>query len=247
MRSDAFGPRTWLLVGIAGWAVLAWFLALFGMGGQIRPLPADPSLVQALPRLRVPVPERLGPLAQYGDIGSRPLFSENRKPEPFFIAGEEGGEQSQTFDFVLSSVLITPSLQMAILQTTEKGDSVRLKLGESPESAPGYRLVEIHPRSVVIEGPEGQRTLELRIFDGVGGQAPTTVRAPAAPSPPQQGPIPVTPPRTSATPASGATKPAQPVPDDMPASAESAAATEPAMTTEQQMDAIRRRIEARRA
>lgn len=245
MRTDAFGPRTWLLVAVAGWAVLAWFLALFGMGGQIRPLPDDPSMVQALPRLRAPAPERLGPLAQYADIGSRPLFSENRKPEPFFIAGEEGGEQPQTFEFVLSSVMITPGLQMAILQTAENGESVRLKLGESPESAPGYRLVEIHPRSVVIEGPEGQRTLELRVFDGVGGQAPTVSRPPAPPSPARPGAMPVTPPRTSTT--ADPAQPTQPVASDAPTEVENAASPEAAMTTEQQMDAIRRRIEARRA
>ena len=45
MRIDAFGPRTWLLATLAGWALLVWILALFGMGGQVRPLPDDPSLV----------------------------------------------------------------------------------------------------------------------------------------------------------------------------------------------------------
>ena len=139
MRTDAIGPRTWLLAACAGWAILAWLLALFGMGGSIRPLPADPSLVQALPQLRPPAAERLGPMAQYAEINARPLFSERRQPEPFFISGEEGGEQSQSFDFVLSSVLITPGLKMAILQTTESGESVRVKLGEAPESAPGWQ------------------------------------------------------------------------------------------------------------
>ena len=248
MRSDAFGPRTWLLAGIAGWAVLAWLLALFGMGGQIRPLADDPSLVMALPKLRAPAPERLGPLAQYGDIGSRPLFSENRKPEPFYIAGEEGGEQARTFDFVLSSVLITPRVQMAILQAAESGESVRLKLGDAPESAPNWRLVEINPRSAVIEGPEGRRTLELRVFDGVGGQAPTPAASrPPLGSPPAATPMPQ-PARSTNPAAASAAQPAQPVPGDaMPAQVESAASPEPAMTTEQQMDLIRKRIEARRA
>ena len=58
MRTDAIGPRTWLLAALAGWAILAWLLALFGMGGNIRPLPADPALVQALPQLRPPATER---------------------------------------------------------------------------------------------------------------------------------------------------------------------------------------------
>ncbi len=244
MRTDAIGPRTWLLAALAGWAVLAWLLALFGMGGSIRPLPADPALVQVLPQLRPPAAERLGPIAQYSESGARPLFSESRQPQPFFISGEEGGEQPRSFDFVLSSVLITPALKMAILQTTEGGESVRVKLGEAPESAPNWQLVEINPRSVVIAGPEGRQTLELRVFDGVGGQVPTAMSPPVSPMP--TGPVQqVQPPRRSATPAPDSTNP--PVPDAMSPMAEGTTAPQPELTTEQQMDLIRKRIEARRA
>lgn len=238
MRTDAIGPRTWLLAAFAGWAILAWLLALFGMGGSIRPLPADPGLVQALPQLHPPAAERLGPMAQYSETGARPLFTESRQPEPFFISGEEGGEQSRSFDFVLSSVLITPALKMAILQTTEGGESVRVKLGESPESAPNWQLVEINPRSVVIAGPEGRQTLELRVFDGTGGESPTAM-VPTGPVPQVQ------PPRRSPAPTPDSAKPA-PV-DAMSPPADGAAAAEPELTTEQQMDLIRKRIEARRA
>ena len=247
MRTDVIGPRTWLLAALAGWAILAWLLALFGMGGSIRPLPADPSLVQALPQLRPPAAERLGPMAQYSETGARPLFSESRQPGPFFISGEEGGEQPQSFDFVLSSVLITPALKMAILQTTEGGESVRVKLGESPESAPNWQLVEINPRSVVIAGPEGRQTLELRVFDGTGGQSPTAMPPPVATMP--TGPVQqVQPPRRSVTPTPGSAKPPLPMPaDPMSPTGESTAAPEPELTTEQQMDMIRKRIEARRA
>jgi general secretion pathway protein N len=245
MRTDAIGPRTWLLAALAGWAVLAWLLALFGMGGSIRPLPADPSLVQALPQLRPPAAERLGPMAQYSESGARPLFSESRQPEPFFISGEEGGEQPQSFDFVLSSVLITPALKMAILQKSEGGESVRVKLGEAPESAPNWQLVEINPRSVVIAGPEGRKTLELRVFDGTGGQAPTSMSPPASPMP--AGPAQQAPPlRASTAPASDSAKP-QPAPIDAASPQAASAAVEPELTTEQQMDLIRKRIEARRA
>lgn len=248
MRTDAIGPRTWLLAALAGWAITAWLLALFGMGGSIRPLPADPGLVQALPQLRPPAAERLGPMAQYSETGARPLFSENRQPEPFFISGEEGGEQSQSFDFVLSSVLITPGLKMAILQATEGGESVRVKLGESPESAPNWQLVEINPRSVVIAGPEGRQTLELRVFDGVGGQAPTTASvapaaaaADAAAMPADQATPQAQARRKSVAPAGTA------APTDASSAADAGTGEAPALTTEQQMDLIRKRIEARRA
>ena len=250
MRIDSFGPRSWLLAALAGWALLVWALALFGLGGQIRPLPDDPSLVSALPKLPQQAPERLGPLAQYSEIAARPLLSQSRKPQPFFISGQEGGEQPQTFDFVLTSVLITPQLQMAILQPTGGGEGVRLKIGDSPESAQGWRVAEIHPRSVVIEGPEGPRTLELRVFDGLSGQPPSATPASSgsgAPiQPPGPGTVPPSGPAVMATPTQPTPVPGNtgPVP---PPGGENAPQVEAPMTTEQQMEAIRKRIEARRA
>ena len=253
MRIDSFGPRSWLLAALAGWALLVWVLALFGLGGQIRPLPDDPSLVSALPKLPQQVPERLGPLAQYSEIAARPLLSQSRKPQAFFISGQEGGEQPQTFDFVLTSVLITPHLQMAILQPTGGGEGVRLKIGDAPESAQGWRVSEIHPRSVVIEGPEGPRTLELRVFDGLSGQPPSATPASPGSGAPIQPPGPGT-----AVPPPGSpvmTTPSRPMPVSPasnagavpPPGSEPAPQVEAPMTTEQQMEAIRKRIEARRA
>ena len=249
MGSDTIGPRSWLLVAVAGWAVLAWVLALFGMGGVIRPLPADPSLVQSLPQLQAPAAERLGPLAQYSEMSARPLFSENRQPEPFFISGEEGSDQPQTFDFVLSSVLITPGLQLAILQSKDGGESVRVKLGDAPDAAPNWRVIEIQPRSVVIAGPEGQQTLDLRVFDGTGGQAPTPSRPGAAAIQPMPGgPVASGQPPRQVPAAAAPGSPAQPASaEEMPAPVPNEAGAEPVLTTEQQMDLIRQRIEARRA
>lgn len=252
MRIDSFGPRSWLLAALAGWALLVWVLTLFGLGGQIRPLPDDPSLASALPKLPQQAPERLGPLAQYSEIAARPLLSQSRKPQAFFISGQEGGEQPQTFDFVLTSVLITPQLQMAILQPAQGGEGVRLKVGDAPESAQGWRVSEIHPRSVVIEGPEGPRTLELRVFDGLSGQPPS-----ASPPSPGSG-APIQPPGSgTAVPPPGSpvmATPSPPMPVSPAANAGPAppqgsepAAVEAPMTTEQQMEAIRKRIEARRA
>ena len=247
MRTDAMGPRTWLLAVIAGWALLVWVLALFGMGGQIRPLPDDPGLVGALPQLAPAAPERLGPLAQYSEIAARPLFSPDRQPQPFFISGQEGEAQAQAFDFVLSSVLITPSLRLAIVQPAQGGEGIRLKVGEAPPATPGWRVVDIQPRSVVFNGPEGERTLELRVFDGSGGQMPTASTATAAPpamdpaQPAQAGM-----PGNGITPKTTQVQPPQPGPA-MPVPSAPNPVAEPAQSTEQQMEAIRKRIEARRA
>ena len=58
MRRDAWNARTWILAVVAGWSLLVAVLAMFGLGGRITPLPADPDLVQPLPRLPAAPPEQ---------------------------------------------------------------------------------------------------------------------------------------------------------------------------------------------
>ncbi|HZH44608.1 MAG TPA: hypothetical protein VEY50_11055 [Lysobacter sp.] len=231
MRLDAAGPRTWLLATLAGWALIAWLLALAGMGRRVEPLPPDPALQRPLPPLPRPAPPVLGPPGQYVAVGARPLFTSDRRPKPFAVAGANaGGEQAPTFDYVLTSVMLTPRVKLAILQSRDGSQSVRVRLGEAPEAQPGWRLTALDPRRAVFEGPEGQRALELRVFDGQGGAPPTAVRA------------------TDANAAAAAVS-ALPVPPP-PAPPAPTATSEPAErvdTAEAQMDAIRRRIEARRA
>jgi general secretion pathway protein N len=254
VRLDDAGPRTWLLATVAGWALLAWLLAVAGMGRHAPALDADPTQLRPLPTTRAPAAERLGPLSQYAQIGTRPLFSQDRQPKPFFLQGQgEGDSKSNAFDYLLTSVLITPNLHMAILQPADGSESVRVKLGEVPESHPAWRLTALDARSAVFEGPEGRREMTLRVFDGQGGQPPTALNAlPPQPLPAgypqpvgttlQAAPQPkiASPARPPASPgASGSgqakSQPSEPVNDDAP------------MTPEAQMEAIRKRIEARRA
>ena len=250
MRVDAAGARTWLLAAVAGWAVLAWLLAVLGMGTRIALRADDPGLIKPIPTLPARSASRLGPITQYAEIGARPLFATDRRPKPFSLQGDaEGSDASQAFDYLLTGVLITPRLQLATLQSADGSKSERVKLGEAPESHPAWRLSALNARSAVFDGPSEQRTVELRVFDGVGGQPPTPVSR--AGQPPETGAIavPVTPPAngngrspkpaTSSSPASnvpaGTTKPAAP------------ASSVPAVTEQAQMEAIRQRIQARRA
>jgi general secretion pathway protein N len=262
MRADTAGAKTWLLGAAALWALVVWALGLFGLGERIERLPEDPSLLQTLPRGVPAVDERLGPLPQYAEIGDRPLFTSDRRPQPFFIDPQGEGEEPETFEYVLTSVLRVPGLEMAILHPQEGGEPVRLRVGESPDGASSWRLASIAPRSVVFDGPEGETTLELRVFDGVGGEPPTPMaEAPAGGAqarpdaararrqarPGERGAGAVIPVTTSSSPA--------PVPVTVPdpdaggADAEADAATdaEQVRTPEAQVEAIRRRIEARRA
>lgn len=219
MRLDAVAPRTLLLATVAGWALLAWLLALAGMGralpsaegGAIAPPPVPPLPATAAPAL--------GPLVQYGDTATRPLFAADRRPHPFFIDDANGGTAEQPdFDLVLTSVLITPQASIAIVQKPDGSASFRLRPGEAAEPYPDWRLVSLLPRGAVFEGPGGRKELALRVYDG--GAGPGMVPTPA-------------PMDMDTTPPTAQPPPAQPATD--------ASAPDPA-----QIEAIRRRIEARR-
>jgi general secretion pathway protein N len=251
VRVEGIAARTWVLAAVAGWALLLWVLTLLGMGGQVQLLRDDASLQGRLPQLAPAPPERLGPLSQYAEIGSRPLFSEDRRPQPFSLTAEGDEAAAPAFDFVLTSVLLTPTLKMAIVQPSAGGESIRIKLGEAAESQPAWRLTELNPRSAVFEGPEGRKSLDLRVFDGTGGEPPTAVGSAGQPAAAGRAP---TEPRPAvnrhATPAT--TSPAMPSPqatEPAPAAADAtdAAPEEATPNTEAQLESIRKRIEERRA
>ncbi|MBJ6980275.1 general secretion pathway protein GspN [Luteimonas sp. MC1895] len=205
MRAESAGARTWLLGALALWALATWVLGLFGLGGRIERLPPDPALVQALPAAAQETEDRLGPLAQYAEFGERPLFTTDRRPE-LFVINPVDEEAPAEFEYVLTSVLMTTGLQVAIVQPAAGGEPVRLKVGESPAGVQGWQLSSISPRGAVFDGPEGQRTLELRVFDGTGGEAPTAIASQQAP-----GQVPgQVPGRPEATPARRASASAQP-------------------------------------
>lgn len=266
MRLEDAGPRTWLLAALAGWALLAWLLALGGMGGRLQPLPADPDLLQPLPPLRPAPPLRLGPIEQYRGIAERPLFAADRRPHPFFLEGSGEATGDGAFDYVLTSVLITPRLKMAILQPADGGGtgdtSLRVRLDGPVPSHPGWRLVGLDERSAVLAGPEGERRLELRVFNGVGGAPPTRVSTgddrvagrrriplmvpePGGSPAPNAVPAPSTPPPDEAA---DDTMDATPPDDDETATPPKRGEAEPSppMTEQAQMEAIRARIQERR-
>lgn len=260
MRIDDAGPRTWLLAGVAGWALVAWLLALAGMGGRLQPLPPDPSLLQPLPRPDTTTAPRLGDAGQYREIANRPLFTTNRRPQTFLLQGNGDAAETRAFDYVLTGVMITPNLRLATIQPPDGSQTLRIRVGEAPEPQPDWRLVVLNERSAVFEGPDGRRTLDLRAFDGVGGEAPTAVseprpagaqggRTPGAvqrPDAAQNGAGRTAPSAPSApTPVPTSPAPPQPVPPGAQPSPAQVPATQP--TTDQaQMEAIRRRIQERR-
>ena len=210
-------------------------LAIVGLGGRIAPLPDDASIVPPMTVVKLtPVTPRLGQASEYVEVGDRPLLIADRRP---VAVGPVTGEGTTEIDVALTSVLITPRLQLAILTDNQGGASRRVRVGDNVAGT-SWRLVSLAPRSATLEGPGGQRTLELRVFNGLGaGQVnPSSVAAEEAQ--PQPGP------EDAPDPNAAGPQPMPPVPAATPAPQPTPADN---LTQEQQIEAIRRRIEARRA
>lgn len=168
-------PTSWLLLALAGWALAFVVVALIGFGGRTSPLPDDAALAPKLP----PVPHFvtgsvLKPLDAYGEAFNHPLFFPNRKPANARIPGKNGAD-SHPLDVQLTSVIMTPNLQMAIVQDPKTHQSLRVREGQPiGGSYQGWTLTGLSPRTADFDGgAQGQQTLELRVFDGKGGEEPT--------------------------------------------------------------------------
>ncbi|KAA2284979.1 hypothetical protein [Arenimonas fontis] len=218
---ESLRPGNAFAAALAAWSAALLLLALAGLGGRSGPLPDDPAMRPPLPRVELrEARSRLGPLADYGEVGARPLLSFDRRPAPM-ARGEQAEDSLESL--VLSSVLIVGDTRLALLQPSGGGETRKVRLGEAvPGTA--WRLVELAPRLAVFEGPEGRRELALRVFDGRGAGVPAA------------GPDPVR--DESAGPDPGRAATPAPVGDE----ARAAPASQ-----EAQVEAIRRRIEARRA
>lgn len=170
-------------------------------------------------------------LEAYASMAERPLFNESRRP----IAVEGGGGSGEVavvpaaqLNVQVTSVVITAEREFVIVYDQNTKQSQTLKPGESlAGDQAAWKLVELKPRSAVFEGPGGRSTLDLRVFDGKGGEAPTRVSARPASSAPGAGD------------ASNGSAPADEVIQESP---ETAQADAPESRAEQ----IRRRIEERR-
>ena len=252
MRFDSLSPRTWLLAGVAGWAVCLWVFALAGLGGRLGKLPDDVE-PQRLPATRLPAAERPGPPAQYVAIGEHPIFSENRQPQAFTIGGTADEAKANTFDFLLTSVLIAGDTRIAILRPTADGAApVRVKMGEAVDSAPQWTLAALQPRQATFRGLDGDRVLDLRVFDGNGGDAPPPMASAPVPPGGAAGPVgpvgPVPPPPGVVVNQQGVSQvPPPPGANAMPIAPVPPPPDAAPVSTEAQLEAIRKRIEARRA
>jgi general secretion pathway protein N len=232
--NKSLDSKTLLLGALFIWALALLIASGFGFGGRFSTMPLDAAVAKPIPDVKVSAnTTTMGPLNQYQSISSRPLLNFDRRPSP--VAAAPGSNSAAELDVMLTSVLRTPNFEMAILRENQGGASRRVRLGEMVEGT-NWRLSQLEPRRAILDGPSGQKTLDLRVFDGKGGEPVTVIAAnpdnvQANPAP--QGPNFAPPPPVSVKPAVVA------------------ASAEPnngqTMTQEQQIEAIRQRIAARRA
>lgn len=226
MQITAQRLPTLLLAAFAFWSLMVAIVVYAGLGGRYSLHPDDASLVPELPRIdlsRAQAP--LGELSQYSQVGERPLFNPDRKPLPAPESTDAASSEPPppvALDVVLTSVVLSGDKRIAIVLDKKDNKSQAVRVGNSlaGEQA-SWKLVELGPRKAVFEGPAGRSEVELRVFDGTGGEAPTAVAAP-----------PVA---------------AQPAPQgDAAAQGQAATADGAAQTPESRAELIRRRIEERR-
>lgn len=222
-------PLTALCAALAVWSLVLFGIALLGLGAGFGPHPADFSLAPPMPESRLAgIHNRLGPATDYLEVGQRPLLTPDRRPAP----GGDGGAEAASAPLVaqLTGVILSGAVRIALLQDSDTGRSRRVREGEVLEGT-AWLLQSLAPRRAVFVGPEGEMVLDLRVFDGKGGAAPTpsgtAADAPVA--------------------AMEAATTTQAGPGGAPVAPAPASAGDEATTQQAQVDAIRQRIEARRA
>lgn len=233
--ADALRPPTLLLGAVCLWALSLLALAMAGLGSRFSEAAHDvkPPLIPTVSLTRSQ--SRLGPIANYLEVGERPLMTADRRAAPVLAIDGQAG--SADLDVALTSVLITSQLQLAILTSNKDAMSYRVRVGETVQGS-NWRLVQLEPRRAVIEGPSGQRVLDLRVFDGKGGESPTPIAAATGSGAVRQ---------NNGNGAQGAQSPSSVPPSPSQATTDATAQSPPQVVQDEQVEAIRRRIEARRA
>jgi len=168
---------TLVLAVFCGWSLLVLLVVHAGLGERYSLHPEDAAQVTVPPSLRLNrAQSALGSLDSYAVIGERPLFNSNRRPLPPMgsDAAPVVAVAAAPLDVLLTSVVLRGDTQIAQFTDKRSGTSQSLKIGQAlagEQSA--WRLVELAPRGAVFEGPSGRVDVELRVFDGQGGEPPT--------------------------------------------------------------------------
>lgn len=95
------------------------------------------------------------PPAEFAPVWQQSLFSPDRKPEAHAASGG-----SSLGDLALTGIILTPQLRMALLHDRNGHRELRLREGQAlPDGS--VSLVEVKPRSVILESAQGRTELKL--------------------------------------------------------------------------------------
>jgi len=107
MRRDPAAAQRWLVWALVAAAGLLWIAAVFGLGGGIGGEPRAAAPLWTLPPRAAPA-ERLAAPEAYVEIGTRPLFTHDRRPQPFVIDTGEA-VSARAPEFVLTNFPVGPA------------------------------------------------------------------------------------------------------------------------------------------
>ncbi|MGD9583811.1 MAG: hypothetical protein AB7V26_09150 [Lysobacterales bacterium] len=161
----------------------------FGLGEGYRLLPTRPlSVDQDVLAQLDHEPFKLESWGEYASVLEHPLFNEDRQPTPVeAVAGADADAEPAVppINVTLTSIILTPTVKLAIVRDKASGKSQVVKLGTPLDGEQsGWKLVEVNPRMAIFEGQGmGRQNLELDVADkgpsgGAGAAAPGTPAAP---------------------------------------------------------------------
>lgn len=125
----------------------------------------DNALPPPLPPARAATPPpSVPPLEKFANVWEHPLFSPDRKP----IAAPAGSNgNGNTGDLELTGVIMLPGLHMALLREKNSGHTLRIREGQS---AHGATVVEVKPRSAVVDINGSRTELPLKVGPAPGSR-----------------------------------------------------------------------------
>ncbi len=110
--------------------------------------------------------------ASFSDIALRPIFNDDRKPSPEAPAESVASEAApaQPLNVILTGIILTPELRLAMLRDNVKNIGVALKEGmPMPGDQGSWTLVKIKPRSAVFKG-SGDDNIEVELTAAADAQ-----------------------------------------------------------------------------
>lgn len=148
-----------LAVLLAALLIALW--AGVGRGAHWNDNASPPPLPPA--RAATPAPS-VPPLEQFANVWEKPLFSPDRKP----IAVPAGsGENANSGDLELTGVIMLPGLHIALLRAKNSGHTLRVREGQSTN---GATVVEVKPRSAVVDINGSRTELPLKVGPAPGNR-----------------------------------------------------------------------------